>query len=87
MNDITINTEVEVNLDFNDVYANLSDSDTKELVEWLIEDEVIKPNSSIKQPFCLNEQIFFENVSKIRNNYTNLSIEEINYIEQISKKL
>ncbi len=85
MNRITINTDVDFDLD--EIYNDLDNDDKEDLVKWLKEDEFIEESEIISASVSMMEITFRENLKKLHENYSRLTSEQIEYIEKISKFL
>lgn len=85
-------TYVSIGVDMNDILSELSSREKQNLVDDLYDDgyyqsELEKElNSDDDSTVSLNEQLFRVEISKIRNNYLNLTNEEIQLIEKIGKR-
>lgn len=85
-------TYVSIDVDMNDILSELSSREKQNLVDDLYDagyyqSELEKElNSDDDSTVSLNEQLFRVEISKIRNNYLNLTNEEIQLIEKIGKR-
>ena len=74
-----------IDIDISDIYDDLDGREKENLVEWLKEDgycttpEEDKPKSAM-------EQLFAEDVAKIRRAYFSMSRDDMDTINQIAKK-
>jgi hypothetical protein len=76
-----------VTIDLEDIYNDLDRSDKENLVEWLKEDGCItKRDTEFSEPQSAVEQLFEEDIDKIRRLYLTMSREDMDTINQIAKK-
>ena len=82
-----VDLRVDVDIDVEDVYNELSDSEKTELAEWLYNDNIIDvpPNKRGNTTFMEDELI--EKLSKIMQSYVRLTQEQIETIEEIYSNL
>ena len=83
MKTITLNTDVDI--DFWDAYEELSNSDKDELVEGLRTDGFIEENDEIPASKTLGEEMYQDQLTKLRKAYYRLSKEQLEFIEEIAK--
>lgn len=85
-------TYVSIDVDIDDILSELSSREKQDLVDDLYDagyyqrELEIQLNSDDDSTVSLNEQLFRVEISKIRNNYLNLTNEEIQLIEKIGKR-
>ena len=78
---------ISVDIDLDDVYQELRDREKQQLVDWLKEDGYLtKRDTEYEEPTSAMEQLFVEDVAKIRRLYLTLSREDMDIINQIAKK-
>ena len=78
---------ISVDVDLEDVYNDLRDREKQNLVDWLKEDGYLtKRDTEYEEPTSAMEQLFAEDVAKIRRLYLTLSKEDMDIIHQIAKK-
>ena len=79
---------VNVRVDVEEVYDDLSTYEKKQVAEWLYDDGIItiKPNKRDNNTTLL-EYEFIEKMTKIIESYVRLTNEQIDAIEQIYLKL
>ncbi len=76
-----------VTIDLEDIYDELDRSDKENLVEWLKEDGyVTNRDTEFSEPQSAVEQLFEEDIDKIRRLYLTMSREDMDTINQIAKK-
>jgi hypothetical protein len=85
-------TYISVDVDLDDILNQLSDRELQRLVDDLYDDGYYqqklenKLNVDDDSSVSINEQFFRRELSKIRDNYLNLTNEEIELIEKIAKR-
>jgi hypothetical protein len=72
-------------IDAEEFVTSCSSTEIKELIQYLIEEEYIKPDS-IQAPFSIPEQEFESALNKLHGKYVTLSSEEENIIKSIAKR-
>jgi hypothetical protein len=78
---------VTVDVDLDDVYSELRDREKQLLVDWLKEDGYsINIDTELDKPCTALQDMFNENINKIKNSYYQLTNEEIELIEKLAKK-
>jgi hypothetical protein len=78
---------VTVDVDLDDVYSELRDREKQLLVDWLKEDGYsINIDPELDEPCTALQDMFNENINKIKNSYYQLTNEEIELIEKLAKK-
>jgi hypothetical protein len=77
--------ENEIDIDVDDFISSCSKDEIKEMIEILKEDYKEEIKEYIK-PKTFLEELFLNNLDKIKNNYLSLSQEEIEFLEKISKR-
>ena len=81
-------TEVEVELDVNDIYENLSDREILKLVDLLVsEGVVISTNTSKNESMSFLDEEWKKTLLNLMNNRHRLSNEDEETIKIISQKL
>ena len=80
--------ENEIDIDVDDFISSCSKDEIKEMIEILKEEykEEVKEEIGYIKPKTFLEELFLNNLDKIKNNYLSLSQEEIEYLEKISKR-
>jgi hypothetical protein len=85
MSYITVTADVDIDID--DFYRELSSREKQDLVDWLKEDGYlvgrIAEYDTLGTPM---QDMFNENINKIKNSYYQLTNEEIELIEKLAKK-
>lgn len=78
----------EFDIDAEEFVTSCSSSEIKELIQYLIEEEYIKPGSvqDYDTPFSIPEREFEDALNKLHGKYTTLSSEEENIIKSIAKR-
>jgi hypothetical protein len=81
-------TEVEVELDVNDIYENLSDREILKLVDLFVEEGlVISTNTSKNESMNFLDQEWKKTLLNLMNNRHRISSEDEEMIKSISNKL
>ena len=84
---VTINTEVDVDIYIDAFYDELDSREKEQLVEWLKEDGYLtNRDTELDEPGTVLQDMFNENINKIKNSYYQLTNEEIELIEKLAKK-
>jgi len=84
---VTINTEVDVDIYIDNFYRELSSREKQDLVDWLKEDGYLVGRiAEYDTPGTPMQDMFNENINKIKNSYYQLTNEEIELIEKLAKK-
>ena len=84
---VTINTEVDVDIYIDAFYDELDSREKEQLVEWLKEDGYLVGRiAEYDTPGTVLQDMFNENINKIKNSYYQLTNEEIELIEKLAKK-
>jgi hypothetical protein len=84
---VTINTEVDVDIYIDAFYDELDSREKEQLVEWLKEDGYLVGRiAEYDTPGTPMQDMFNENINKIKNSYYQLTNEEIELIEKLAKK-
>jgi hypothetical protein len=83
--------DVDIDIDVDEFLDECDRDEIKEVIEWLRDSEYIKDDDLLDDEFDLNsqsamEQLFAEDVAKIRRLYLTLSREDMDTINQIAKK-
>jgi len=80
--------ENEIDIDVDDFISSCSKDEIKEMIEILKDEykEEVKEEIGYIKPKTFLEELFLNNLDKIKNNYLSLSQEEIEYLEKISKR-
>jgi hypothetical protein len=85
MSYITVTADVDIDID--DFYRELSSREKQDLVEWLKEDGYLVGRiAEYDTPGTPMQDMFNENINKIKNSYYQLTNEEIELIEKLAKK-
>jgi hypothetical protein len=82
-----VNLRVDVDIDVEDVYDELSDSEKELLAEWLYNDNIINVPPNRYTNTTLMEDELIEKLSKIMQSYVRLTPEQIETIEEIYSNL
>lgn len=76
-----------IDIDIDDIYDDLGGRDKEHLVEWLREDGYLtKRDTEFEGPTTALQQLYEENVEKIRRAYLQISKEDFEAINIIAKK-
>jgi hypothetical protein len=76
-----------VNIDIEDIYSDLSEREIKNLIEWLREDgHLTEKGSKYETSPSGIQQMFDDDIEKIRNSYFQISKEDFFTINQMTKK-
>ena len=85
---------INIDLDLDDIYDEMSRYDKNEMAEWLFEDGILEnhKNSNIRKLVRGSEESFDEeqfrnNLTKLWNSFYQLSNEDIEIIEKLANKL
>jgi hypothetical protein len=81
-------TDVDIDIDVDEFLDECDRDEIKEVIEWLRDSEYIKDDELLDDdsPQSAMEQLFAEDVAKIRRLYLTLSREDMDTINQIAKK-
>ena len=81
-------TDVDINIDVDEFLDECDRDEIKEVIEWLRDSEYITDDDLLDDdsPQSAMEQLFAEDVAKIRRLYLTLSREDMDTINQIAKK-
>jgi hypothetical protein len=78
---------ITVDVDLDDVYSELRDREKQLLIDWLKEDGYLtNRDTELDEPGTALQDMFNENINKIKNSYYQLTNEEIELIEKLAKK-
>lgn len=78
---------ITVDVDLDDVYSELRDREKQYLVDWLKEDGYLtKRDTEYTKPTSALQELYEENLEKIKNAYFQISKEDFELINQIAKK-
>ena len=78
---------ITVDIDLDDVYAELRDREKQILIDWLKEDGYLtKRDTEYEKPTSALQQLFEEDLEKIRKSYLTISKEDFEAINRIAKK-
>lgn len=78
---------VNITIDLEDAYDDLSLTEKRELAEWLYNDDIIPAPPSRNKNTTLMEDELIEKLSKIMQSYVRLTPEQIETIEEIYSNL
>ena len=85
---------INVHVDLDDIYDEMSSSDKRDIAEWLHEDGILNkhPNTEIRRLVRGDEESFDEkelrdDLTKLWNGHYQLTIEDQEIIKQIANKL
>ena len=82
---------LNIDIDLDDILYDLSSREKQQLVDLLYEDDYVpkKLEQQIDEYYnkSINESEFISNLLKIKDNYINLSIEEIELFNKIGGRL
>jgi hypothetical protein len=78
----------QFDIDAEEFITSCSSTEIKELIQYLIDEEYIKPNSTLDYDtsFSIPEQDFEDALNKLHGKYTTLSTEEEEIIKSIAKR-
>jgi hypothetical protein len=78
----------QFDIDAEEFITSCSSTEIKELIQYLIDEEYIKPNSTLDYDtsFSIPEQDFEDALNKLHGKYTTLSTEEEEIIKAIAKR-
>ena len=74
---------ISVDIDFEEVYQELRDREKQQLVDWLKEDGYL---TEYEKPISVMQELFEEDVEKIKRAYLTISAEDVELINQIAKR-
>lgn len=84
---------INLHVDLDDIYDEMGRSDKKAMDEWLFDDGILQkhPNPEIRKIVRGDEEsdgekFLRDNLTKLWNRYYRMSNEDIELIEQLSKK-
>lgn len=84
---------IRIDVDLDDVYNEMSLSDKRNMAQWLYDDDVLSShtNPAIRRLVrgdneSNGEKEFKDNLSKLWNSYYQMNDDELNKVEEISKK-
>lgn len=81
--------EADIDIDAEDFIYECSDRDIEKIIQLLIEEgrlpKTLEKHSK-SQNLTLNDKMWYETTEKLRSNRLSLTNEEIEYIENISKR-
>jgi len=81
--------EADIDIDVEDFIYECSDRDIEKIIQLLIEEgrlpKTLEKHSK-SQNLTLNDKMWYETTGKLRDNRLSLTNEEIEYIENISKR-
>jgi hypothetical protein len=78
---------ITVDIYLNDVYSDLQDHEKQILIDWLKEDGYLtKRDTEYEKPTSALQQLFEEDLEKIRKSYLTISKEDFEAINRIAKK-
>jgi phosphoribosyl-ATP pyrophosphohydrolase len=78
---------ISVDIDLDDIYRELRDREKQTLVDWLKEDGYLtKRDTEYEGQKSVLQELFEEDVAKIRRAYLTMSREDMDIINQIAKK-
>ena len=81
--------EADIDIDVDELLEYCSNSEIEELIRLLLEKGKLPKTlekHSKSQNLTLNEKMWYETIEKLRSNRLSLTNEEIEYIENISKR-
>lgn len=82
--------EADIDIDVEEFFEECSDRDIEKFIQLLIEEGKLPKTLekySKSQNLTLTEKMWYETTEKIRNHRLSLTIEEIDIIENIAKRL
>jgi hypothetical protein len=74
-------------VDVDDFMDELSESEIKEVIEWLQDNESFAFNESLSKNLNFDELLLLQNLNKIKSNLIQVTLEEMEVINQIAKRL
>ena len=78
---------ISVDIDFEEVYQELRDREKQQLVDWLKEDGYLtKRDTEYEGQKSVLQELFEDDVAKIKEAYLTISKEDFDTIIQIAKK-
>ena len=78
---------ISVDIDFEEVYQELRDREKQQLVDWLKEDGYLtKRDTEYEKPISVMQELFEDDLAKIRRAYLTISAEDAELINQIAKR-
>lgn len=78
---------ITVDVDLDDVYSELREREKQYLVDWLKEDGYLtKRDTEYEEPTSALQELYEENLEKIRKAYLQISKEDFEAINRIAKK-
>jgi hypothetical protein len=80
--------DVDIDVDVDDFLSECDRDEIKEVIEWLRDSEYITDDDLLDDdsPQSAMEELFAEDVAKIRKAYFSMSREDMDIINQIAKK-
>ena len=88
MPQFTEHTDVDIDIDVDEFLDECDRDEIKEVIEWLRDSEYITSDDLLDEdsPQSAVEQLFAEDIAKIRRAYLTMSREDMDIIIQIAKK-
>lgn len=88
MPQFTERTDVDIDIDVDEFLDECDRDEIKEIIEWLRDSEYITDDDLLDEdsPQSAVEQLFAEDIAKIRRAYLTMSREDMDIINQIAKK-
>jgi hypothetical protein len=88
MPQFTEHTDVDIDIDVDEFLDECDKDEIKEVIEWLRDSDYITSDDLVDEdnPQSAMEQLFAEDVAKIRRAYFSMSREDMDIINQIAKK-
>jgi hypothetical protein len=74
-------------VDVDDFMDELSESEIKEVIEWLQDNESFAFNESLSKNLNFDELLLIQSLNKIKSNLIQVTLEEMEVINQIAKRL
>ena len=88
MPQFTEHTDVDIDIDVDEFLDECDKDEIKEVIEWLRDSDYITSDDLVDEdnPQSAMEQLFAEDVAKIRRAYFSMSRDDMDIINQIAKK-
>jgi hypothetical protein len=77
--------DIDVNISVNDFLSECNSNDINDVINWLKCNGELKDNETY-QANSISQEMFYEQLDKIYNNYYQLTNEEQTLIEKIAKR-
>jgi len=84
-NEHDLDFDIDVNISVNDFLSECDGHEINDIINWLKRNGELKDNETY-QTNSISQEIFYEQLDKIYNNYYQLTNEEQTLIEKIAKR-